>query len=202
MEDMNLMKFTKAAALVMSLSLIGISVAACSNEPEPVSSDINIISSQAGQNTTAATTSRVGYIDENAENENFVFVYNGVNLVVNTEMDESKFSESDFDVQEDASCAGQGLALLYTFKGGSFTVATAPSVSGPWPISIITLFDDTVTTAEGIYIGQTIDEAKAVYGEPTTETEAACFYAKGTSQLVFMFDGEGKINSIQYWATT
>ena len=202
MEDFRIMKFTKAAALVLSLSIAGFSVAACSNDPEPVSSDVNIIATQSqGQNETA-TTSRVGYIDDKAESENFVFVYNGVNLVVNTEMDESKFSASDFEVQEDASCAGQGLALLYTFKGGSFTVATAPSVNGPWPISIITLFDDTVTTAEGIYIGQSIEDAKSVYGEPTTATEAAYFYQKGSSQLVLLFDGEGKINSIQYWATT
>ncbi len=200
MEDIRNMKFTKVAALVLSLSIAGFSVAACSNEPEPVSSDVNIISTQAqGQNNTA-TTSRVGYIDDNAESENYVFVYNGVNIVVNTEMDESKFSASDFEVQEDASCAGQGLALLYTFKGGSFTVATAPSVSGPWPISIITLFDDTVTTKAGIYIGQNIDEAKAVYGEPTTATEGAYFFQKGSSQLVFIVDGDGRISSIQYWA--
>ena len=41
------MKIVKAAALIMSLSIAGMSLAACSNEPEPVSSDINIISTQA-----------------------------------------------------------------------------------------------------------------------------------------------------------
>ena len=48
------MKFTKIAALALGLTMVGTAVAACSNEPEPVSSDINIISTQ-GQNSGAAS---------------------------------------------------------------------------------------------------------------------------------------------------
>ena len=52
------MKFTKAAALIMSLSIVGVSVAACNNEPEPVSSDVNVISTQqqnSGNGSPAGT---------------------------------------------------------------------------------------------------------------------------------------------------
>ena len=63
------MKFTKTAALILSLSIVGVGVAACSNEPEPVSSDINIISTQAQGGTGATAPS--GSIDENAEENNY-----------------------------------------------------------------------------------------------------------------------------------
>ena len=189
------MKFTKAAALIMSLSIVGVSVAACNNEPEPVSSDVNVISTQQ-QNS--GNGSPAGTVDAQAESENYVFVYNGVNLIVNAEIDETKFSEDDYEVYEVESCAGQGMTSEYVFKGGSVQVET---FTGSSVISRIALCDDTVTTAEGIYIGQTIDDVKAKYGEPTTTTEVMYTYVKGSSDLRFYFDGDGKITQIQYFAT-
>ena len=40
------MKFAKTAALIMSLSIAGAALCACNNQPEPVSSDINVIATQ------------------------------------------------------------------------------------------------------------------------------------------------------------
>ena len=194
MEENGNMKFVKAAALIMSLSIAGMSLAACSNEPEPVSSDINIISTQAqGQNTGVSLPN--GNVDPNAESANFVFVYKGCNFVVNTVVDESKFPDDDYDVKEQASCAGQGMATNYKFKGGSFWAETYP---GSDSLYIITLCDDTVTTAEGIYIGSTMDDVKLAYGEPVTATDALLSYEKGSSELRFTFDGNGVVNGIFY----
>ena len=116
------MKFARVAALILGVSMVGAGIAACSNEPEPVSSDINVISTQ-GQNAGSETS---GAADaDNAASENYVFVYSGVNFIVNADIDESGFTEgTDFEVTEVASCAGQGMASLYTFKGGSFSVET------------------------------------------------------------------------------
>ena len=139
-----------------------------------------------------------GTVDAQAESENYVFVYSGVKLIVNTEIDDSKFSEDDYEVYEVESCAGQGMTKEYVFKGGSIQVET---FTGSDVISRIALCDDTVTTAEGIYIGQTIDDVKAAYGEPTTTTEVMYTYVKGSSDLRFYFDGNGKITQIQYFAT-
>ena len=187
------MKFVKAAALILSLSIAGMSLAACSNEPEPVSSDINIISTQAqGQNKV--NLPQGGIVDPNAESENFVFNYKGCNFVVNTVVDESKLPD-DYDVKEQASCAGQGMATHYVFKGGSFWVETYP---GSESIYVIVLCDDTVTTAEGVYIGSTKDSVKAAYGEPATETDYVMDYNKGSSTLRFSLNDSGEVKEIFY----
>ena len=49
------MKFARVAALILGVSMVGAGIAACSNEPEPVSSDINVISTQ-GQNAGSETS--------------------------------------------------------------------------------------------------------------------------------------------------
>lgn len=189
------MKFARVAALILGLSMVGVSFAACSNEPEPVSSDINVISTQ-GQNSGSGESAASAA--DNAASENYVFVYSGVNFIVNADIDEAQFIEGDdFDLSEVASCAGQGMARLYTFKGGSFSVET---VVGSDKIARIALCDDTVSTAEGIYIGKTLDDVKAVYGEPAESSSVLYIYKKGTSELRFQIDGDGKVTEIDYFA--
>ena len=189
------MKFARVAALLLSLSIVTAGIAACSNEPEPVSSDINVISTQ-GQNSGAdASGNSAG---ENTASENYVFVYSGVNFIVNSDIDDSSFNEgADYELSEVASCAGQGMAKLYTFKGGSFSVET---IVGTDKIARIAISDDTVSTAEGIYIGKTLDDVKAVYGEPSSSSNTLYIYTKGTSELRFQIDGEGKVTEIDYFA--
>lgn len=188
------MNLKKTAALLMSLSIVGVSVAACSNEPEPVSSDVNVIATQDQNSGSGESDAPVAAA---AASDNFVFKYAGVDLIVNTDIDDSKFSDDDYEVSEVASCAGQGLASLYSFKNGSFSVET---MVGADTIVRIALVDDTVTTAEGVYIGQTIDDVKAVYGEPTESSETLYIYTKGTSELRFQIDGNGKVTEIDYFA--
>ena len=189
------MKFARVAALILGLSMVGVSFAACSNEPEPVSSDINVISTQGQNSGSGESTASAA---DNAASENYVFVYSGVNFIVNADIDEAQFIEGDdFDLSEVASCAGQGMARLYTFKGGSFSVET---VVGSDKIARIALCDDTVSTAEGIYIGKTLDDVKAVYGEPTESSSVLYIYKKGTSELRFQIDGDGKVTEIDYFA--
>lgn len=189
------MNFTKVAALVLSLGMIGTGIAACSNEPEPVSSDVNVISTQAGQNNHSGVANAT--VDPNAASENFVFTYSGCNIIINTDIDIARFNDDDYDYDEVPSCAGQGMATEYNFKNGSFFVET---YTGNTVVDRIALCDDTVTTAEGIYIGQTIDDVKATYGEPTEIAGVNYKYLKGSSELWFTFDDNGKIQYIEYRA--
>ena len=183
------MRFAKATALLMSLSIVGASVAACSNEPEPVSSDVNVISTQ-NQNSGAGTDATS---DDKAASENYVFTYKGVNFIINTDIDVSSFADSDYDLDQVASCAGQGLASQYSFGSTFFVETDVGSDVVVW----IKLFDDTVSTAEGVYIGQTVEDVKAVYGEPSTSTDYLMVYTKGTSELRFEV-ADGKVTSINY----
>ena len=186
------MKFVKATALLMSLSIVGMSLCSCAGEPEPVSSDINIISTQsqnAGSNPEATDAVAVG-------SENFAFNYNGYDFIVDTALDESKLPDN-YEVAMEASCAGVGLAT--TYKTSAFDVELR--LNSDDIITRIFLKDDTVSTAEGIHIGSTMEEVRAAYGEPAIDTGLSLAYTKGSSKLQFDFKDDGKVQFITYFGT-
>lgn len=185
------MRFTKTAALIMSLGIVAGSVAACS-EPEPVSSDINIIASQ-DQGSSVVSTDE--HFNPEAESQNYVFTRKGYNFIVGTVFDESALPEEPSEYFETASCAGEGMAMAYRF-GTSFWVElyTESDV-----IAAIYLTDDTVATAEGISIGSTKDQVKEAYGDPLEETDYLIQYKKGSCLLQFEFNAEGTVEKIVYF---
>ncbi|MBR4403495.1 MAG: hypothetical protein IKT10_00115 [Clostridiales bacterium] len=200
------MKLTKIAALMMGLSMAGATLCACNNAPEPVSSDINVISTQSQVGGPGnGETINVADIDKNAASTNFKFTYKGVDIVCNAAFDDSKFDSSDYEMHQEASCAGQGLDFVYNFKGGSFQVVSHPmdDQNGEAKVMYVMLCDDTVATAEGIYIGNTVDQVKAAYGEPDAEksTENLLFYFKGSSFIQFEIDDKNVVVGITYFST-
>lgn len=99
---------------------------------------------------------------------------------------------------ESESCAFQGLDKVYTY--GSVVIRTYP-LDGVDYVLNIELKDDTVSTVEGVSIGDSQSRVTEVYGEPTTSGGSACSYAKGGSVLSFIF-GEDGITSITYTQDT
>jgi len=96
---------------------------------------------------------------------------------------------------ESNSCAFQGLDKVYTYP--SFVINTYPQ-EGADMVSSIYLMDDMFTTAEGAYIGMSIDEVKAIYGEPTSEADSSVSFVKGPCALAFLYDADGYITAITY----
>jgi len=180
-------------------TILGVSMAACSNTSETLSSDVNVIGTQ--EQERQINEAPLVTIDENAAEQNYVFVYEGVNIVVSSPMSSilSSLNAVAGEPQyfESASCAGQGMSKTYTYNGGSFTISTSP-VGPDDVIASISLFDDSVTTAEGIYIGSTLDDVKAAYGEATSSTDTTLTYEKGSSVLVFIVDANGVVTNIIY----
>lgn len=199
------MKFTKAAALIMSLSISGAALCACNNQAQPVSSDINVVSTQSQIGKGSGETIDVADIDKNAASNNFKFTYKGVDIICSAAFDDSKFEDSEYELTQQASCAGQGLDYVYVFKGGSFQVVSHPidDKSGECKVMYVMLCDDTVQTAEGIYIGNTVEQVKAAYGEPEAEksTDAILIYTKGTSFIQFEVNESNVVTSIVYFST-
>ena len=193
------MKGLKITALILTAAIGATALTACKNEKKPVSSGINIISSQK-QGGAGVDGENIAIIDPEAEKNNFIFKYNGVSVVVNTSMGNIlKSLPSDYDYQESPSCAGQGIAKTYTYNNGSFSIQTNP-VGKDDSISMILLSDDTVSTAEGIFIGNTVEQVKAAYGNPDeNSTEYSLAYIKGSSQLTFTIS-DGKVTTIAYQA--
>ncbi len=197
------MKFTKVAALMMGLSIAGATLCACNNAPQPVSSDINVISTQSQVGPGNGETIKVADIDKNAASGNFKFTYKGVDIICNAAFDDSKFDKNEYEMTQQASCAGQGLDYVYVFKGGSFQVVSHPmdDNSGEAKVMYVMLCDDTVATAEGVYIGNTVDQVKAAYGEPGEQEDTFLKYFKGTSFIQFDIDEKGVVSAITYFST-
>ncbi len=95
---------------------------------------------------------------------------------------------------ESQSCAFQGLDKVYTY--GSVIVRTYPEDDNDFILSI-ELKDDSVTTDEGVCIGDTKDTVLSVYGEAAEENDSSLVYKKGESTLTFIFDGE-EVSAITY----
>ena len=193
------MKGLKITALILTAAIGATALTACKNEKKPVSSGINIISSQK-QGGAGVDGENIAIIDPEAEKNNFIFKYNGVSVIINTPMGNIlKSLPSDYDYQESPSCAGQGIAKTFTYNHGSFSIQTNP-VGKEDSISMILLGDDTVSTAEGIFIGNTVEQVKAAYGNPDeSSTEDSIVYIKGSSQLTFTIS-DGKVTTIAYQA--
>ena len=197
------MRFTKVSALMMGLSIAGATLCACNNAPQPVSSDISVISTQSQVGPGNGETINVAAIDKNAASGNFKFTYKGVDIICSAAFDDSKFDKNEYEMTPQASCAGQGLDYVYVFKGGSFQVVSHPmdDNSGEAKVMYVMLCDDTVATAEGVYIGNTVDQVKAAYGEPSEQEDTFLKYFKGTSFIQFDIDEKGVVSAITYFST-
>jgi len=130
--------------------------------------------------------------------EGYVFTYKGTEVRVNTDMNKILSSlGDDYSYFEAASCAGLGMSKTFTYGGGSVVISTNPNGAVD-VISSIALYDDTVQTPEGIYIGCSKDQVKAAYSNPTDETDTTLSYELNDTMLVFIFNGDGNVVNILY----
>lgn len=134
---------------------------------------------------------------DNTETEEtgYVFVYNDVEIVVDTDM--STIAEQLGEPNsyfEEPSCAAQGIAKIYTYS--SFQIETYPDGDKDL-IACVILKDDNVSTPEGIDLSMTKDDIIAVYGSDCETTERSMVYEKNGTKLCFILDGDS-IASIEY----
>lgn len=94
---------------------------------------------------------------------------------------------------EAASCAFEGLDKTYTYAG--FTITTRPEGEKDLVNSIL-LTDDSVTTAEGVYIGSPLAEVTAAYGD-AQPADGVLSYTRDGVTLNFILENDAVI-SIEY----
>lgn len=95
---------------------------------------------------------------------------------------------------EAASCAFEGLDKIYTYA--SFEIETYPQDTADCIKSIV-LKDDTVSTVEGVSIGDSEDKVRETYGVPSEESTGRLVYQKENTNLVFVVNN-GVVISIEY----
>ena len=95
---------------------------------------------------------------------------------------------------EAPSCAFEALDKFYTYSG--YEIDTY-SVSDVDYVLAVALLDDSVSTAEGVCIGDAASKVKDVYGAPTTESATSAVYEKDGMKLTFIFKDDVVV-SIEY----
>lgn len=178
-------KMKKWAAVALAAACV-LLAAGCGNDEKEMGGGAK--TSQSAGNSQGASGGSKGY----------VFQYNGTSVGVDADMAPILEALGKADkYYEAASCAFEGLDKTYTYKG--FEIDTYPS-DGKDCISTVVLRDDSVGTAEGVYIGDSLGKVKEKYGSGGTQENGALVYAKDGMKLCFILQGE-EIISIEYRST-
>jgi hypothetical protein len=129
--------------------------------------------------------------------EGFAFGFN--NVVIPMNVDAGPIVEAlgePMEYFEAASCAFQGLDKIYTYSG--FELSTYP-VGDQDFISTVYFMDDSVATDKGIYIGASLEEVIAAYGDDYTEESGEYIYTQGETTLNFLMEDDF-VSAISYYA--
>lgn len=95
---------------------------------------------------------------------------------------------------EAPSCAFQGLDKIYTYNG--FEMDTYPVEDKDY-VSAIIFKDDSVTTAEGVGIGDSMEKMEQAYGSDSTKEDGVVVYSRDGMKLCFILK-DNEIISVEY----
>ena len=167
-------------------------LAGCGGEDEKVIGGEN-----NGQVTEAPQNNQKDEVKqpEVTKSNGYVFTYDGVEVNVDADATEyvNKFGEPA-SYYETPSCAFDNLDKFYTYHG--FEIDTYYSNGKDLVLGVVFL-DDTVSTTEGLSIGDKQDKVVTLYGEPTEKTDNSATYKKDNMKLVFIFK-DGVVASVEY----
>ncbi len=125
----------------------------------------------------------------------YLFAANGVSVAIDAEAGPiTEQLGEPVSYFESESCAFEGLDKIYTYSG--FELDTYPK-GGKDYVSAVVLTDDTVSTPEGIAIGDSAEKVKEAYPGEYTEICSMLRYEKDGMTLSFVIQDE-EVISIEY----
>lgn len=143
-------------------------------------------SSEGTNGTVSAPTGGAG---------GYIFDAKGVGVEIDAKMEDISDAlgepKSYFEAE---SCAFGELDKVYTYSG--FRIDTY-QIGGVDYISDVIFTDDTISTAEGLAIGDSADKAKELYGTPSAEDDSRLVFEKDNMKLVCLLDGS-TVKTIEY----
>ncbi|MCR5330060.1 MAG: hypothetical protein K6E62_02600 [Lachnospiraceae bacterium] len=155
----------------------------------------NSASNAGSDSSNASSDTQNAASEEKFEMKGYIFDANGTKLAVDMPM--SKALESLPEAAsyfEATSCAFEGLDKTYTYP--HFEIVTYPKGDKDY-ISTIYLFDDILSTPEGIYIGSSKADMEAAYGTDYKQNGEEYIYTKDGMELRIILKA-GSIISITY----
>lgn len=185
-------------AVFMAISLL--TFTGCGDSERVIDGEVSNVTtgSRSAENTGEQESSQASEQQaETAAAKGYVFVAGGVTVEVDADMapilqalgEPSSYFEA-------ASCAFEGLDKIYTYS--SFEIDTYPAKDRDL-VSAVVLKDDSVTTAEGICIGDSLEKLQETYGDGIQES-GMVVYEKDGMKLCFILQDDSII-SIEYRST-
>ncbi len=176
----------KLILLILSFALLSAMSACSQGEPTPNTEEGSASAETSAPETSPREESAYFFAVESA---------GGFNIRLNADMSEVLAALGEpLRYSESPSCAFEGLDKIYTYSG--FTLTTRPE-GGRDLIDMIALTDDSVTTPEGIFIGDSADAVKEAYGMPAEESELLLRYESNGTRLQFLLKN-GEVTAIEY----
>ena len=176
-------------ALIISLTVMLLS--GCdANKTDPSDATVKPIS--------GATTEPGGATAAPSQDNGYVFKKGDVTVIMNAKAADIIAALGEpTSYYESPSCAFEGMDKTYSY--GSFDVTTYTS-GGVDYISGVVLWDDSIETPEGLYIGASAADVQRIYGaEAAGKTNVRL--EKGVSALLILLSND-TVTSIQYLAQT
>lgn len=127
------------------------------------------------------------------EAEGFGLTFSEVKLVAGAAFNASALPEAD-SVTQVPSCAIEGTDNVYNY--GAFELTAYNDGNGEVIYSIY-LLDPNTATDEGLYLGDTLDRAKELYGADYEQAGTQITYTKGSTLLILILQDDSII-SIEY----
>lgn len=180
--------------LIFILTMTGLlAIAGCGNSEKTIQAASDPASGQEQEEAEAGEPESGA--EEAQTEKGYLFESNGVKISVDADAEPlvDKLGEAD-SYFEAASCAFEGLDKTYTYAG--YRIETYPDKSRDY-IACIVLMDDSVSTPEGVSIGNSVEEMKEIYGEASSEDPGMLVYEKEGMELCFIVDND-TISSIEY----
>ena len=186
------MKKIISTLMILTVCALAVGLSAC-GEKQPAENQTTASVTQESQSTQEAGTAAAPASDTFT----FNFKGTGISMKADAEPILAGLGECK-SYTEETSCAFDGLDKNYTYT--SFIMTTYPDGDKD-RVNSLTLRDDTVSTAEGISIGDSKEKVESVYGADAFNGINAYIMADSTgdSQLTVILDGD-KVSSIQYAA--
>ena len=178
----------KKNVLVLTMMLAMV-LCACGGSSKKIEGEVNTSNEQTQEAETTA--------EESTQAKGYTYIHNDV--VVEIDADAALAVEQlgePLSYFEAPSCAFEGIDKIYTYS--SFEIETYP-MEGKDFISMVTFKDDSITTPEGVGIGDTADKVKEVYGD-CTEEGGMLVYEKDDMKLCFIVK-DGAVVSVEYKST-
>ena len=188
----------KILAVLIAASLL--TLAGCGDSEKVIDGDVTNVTTGSRSEESAGEMENSQAPEQQAEtaaSKGYVFAASGVTVEVDADMAPILQALGEpASYFEAASCAFEGLDKIYTYNG--FEIDTYPAQDKDL-VSAVVLKDDSVTTAEGICIGDSLEKLLEAYGEGTQEN-GMVVYTKDGMKLCFILQDDSII-SIEYRST-